>query len=62
MRWWYELKSIMRKLNRRHAEQEAEEEIRTHLELETREKIEAGLSLGRCALCGAAGIRQRCDS
>jgi putative ABC transport system permease protein len=44
MSWWYELKYIMRKLNRRHAEQEAEEEIRTHLELETREKIEAGLS------------------
>jgi predicted permease len=44
MRWWHELKYIMRKLNRRHAEEEAEEEIRTHLELETREKIEAGLS------------------
>jgi hypothetical protein len=44
MRWWCELKYIMRKLNRRHAEQEAEEETRTHLELETREKIEAGLS------------------
>jgi putative ABC transport system permease protein len=44
MRWWCELKYIMRKLNRRHAEQEAEEEIRTHLELETREKLEAGLS------------------
>jgi predicted permease len=44
MRWWSELKYIMRKLNRRQAEQEAEEEIRTHLELETREKIEAGLS------------------
>ncbi|MCI0389073.1 MAG: ABC transporter permease [Acidobacteria bacterium] len=44
MRWWYELKYIMRKLNRRRAEQEAEEEIQTHLGLETREKIEAGLS------------------
>src|SRR5215475_11606646 len=44
MHWWHELKYIMRKLNRRHAEQEAEEEIQTHLELETREKIEAGLS------------------
>jgi predicted permease len=44
MRWWSELKYIMRKLNRRQAEQEAEEEIQTHLELETREKIEAGLS------------------
>jgi predicted permease len=45
MGWWSELKYIMRKLNRKRAEQEAEEEIRTHLELETREKIEAGLSL-----------------
>src|SRR5262245_25684937 len=44
MHWWHELKYIMRKLNRRQAEQEAEEEIETHLELETREKIEAGLS------------------
>jgi putative ABC transport system permease protein len=44
MRWWSELKYIMRKLNRRRAEQEAEEEIQTHLELETSEKIEAGLS------------------
>src|SRR5262245_46264524 len=42
MRWWIELKYIMRKLNRRRAEQESEEEIQTHLELETREKIEAG--------------------
>jgi putative ABC transport system permease protein len=45
MRWWSELKYIMRKLNRRRAEQEAEEEIQTRLELEAREKIEAGLSL-----------------
>jgi putative ABC transport system permease protein len=44
MRWWCELKYTIRKLNRRRAEQEAEEEIQTHLELETREKIEAGLS------------------
>jgi hypothetical protein len=44
MRWWYELKYLMRKLNRRRAEQESEEEIRTHLEFETREKIEAGLT------------------
>jgi len=45
MRWHYELKYIMRKLNRRRAEREIEEEIQTHLELETREKIEASLSL-----------------
>jgi putative ABC transport system permease protein len=44
MSWWSELKYIMRKLNRKQAEQEAEEEIQTHLELETRDKIEAGLS------------------
>src|SRR5262247_798624 len=34
----------MRKLNRRRADRELEEEIRTHLELETQEKIEEGLS------------------
>jgi predicted permease len=44
MRWWHELKYLIRKLNRRRAEQEAEEEIRIHLEMETHEKIEAGLS------------------
>src|SRR5215813_9427788 len=45
MRWWSELKYLIRKLNRGRSEQEAEEEIQTHLELETREKIEDGLSL-----------------
>jgi hypothetical protein len=44
MRWWHELKYIMRKLYRRRAEQELEEEIQTHLELESCEKIEAGHS------------------
>jgi putative ABC transport system permease protein len=44
MRWWHELKYLVRKLNRRRAEQEAEEEIHTHLALEAREQIEAGLS------------------
>src|SRR5262245_32609280 len=44
MRWWHELKYLTRKLNRRRADQEAEEEIRSHLEMETREKIEEGLS------------------
>jgi macrolide transport system ATP-binding/permease protein len=44
MRWWHELRYLVRKLNRRRAEQELEEEIRTHIELETSEKIEAGLS------------------
>ena len=44
MRWWYELRYLVRKLNRRRSEQEAEEEIQTHLELEARWQIEAGLS------------------
>ena len=44
MRWWYELRYLVRKLNRRRSEQEAEEEIQTHLELEARGQIEAGLS------------------
>ena len=45
MRWWHELKYLVRRLNRKRAEQEAEEEIQTHLELETHEKIEEGHSL-----------------
>ena len=44
MRWWDELKYLMRKLNRKRADRELEEEIRTHLELETLEKIEEGFS------------------
>jgi macrolide transport system ATP-binding/permease protein len=44
MRWWHELRYLVWKLNRRRAEQELEEEIRTHIELETSEQIEAGLS------------------
>jgi putative ABC transport system permease protein len=44
MRWWNELKFLVRKLNRRRAEQELEKEIQAHLELETQEQIEAGLS------------------
>ncbi len=44
MRWWDEMKYLVRKLNRKRADQELEEEIRTHLELETQEKIEVGLS------------------
>src|SRR5262245_54867752 len=42
MRWWNEMKYLVRKLNRKRAYQELEEEIRTHLELETQEKIEEG--------------------
>jgi len=44
MRWWSELKYLVRKLNRRRADQELEEEILAHLEMETREKVNAGLS------------------
>src|SRR5215216_5025632 len=44
MRWWHELKFLVRKLNRRRAEKELEEEIRVHLQLEAQEQIEAGLS------------------
>jgi putative ABC transport system permease protein len=44
MRWWSELKYLVRKLNRRRAERELEEEIRLHLEMEAREKIADGLS------------------
>jgi putative ABC transport system permease protein len=43
MRWWHELKYFARKLNRKRADQELEEEIQTHLELETQERIETGL-------------------
>src|SRR5262245_23905705 len=44
MRWWSELKYLVRKLNRKRAEQELEEEVRLHMEMETREKIADGLS------------------
>jgi predicted permease len=44
VRWWNEMKYLVRKLNRKRADQELEEEIRTHLELETQEKIEEGFS------------------
>src|SRR6266540_2494281 len=44
MRWWSELKYLVRKLNRRRAERELQEEIGAHLEMETQEKINDGLS------------------
>ena len=44
MRWWSELKYLIRKLHRRRAESELQEEIRAHLEMETQEKINDGLS------------------
>src|SRR6187549_3604009 len=44
MRWWSELKYLVRKLNRGRAERELQEEINAHLEMETQEKIADGLS------------------
>lgn len=44
MRWWSELKYVVKKLNRRRAERELQEEINVHLELETEEKIAEGFS------------------
>src|SRR5262245_53175655 len=39
---WNEIKFLFRKLNRRRAERELEEEIGTHLEFERSEKVENG--------------------
>src|SRR5215468_882429 len=44
MRWWSELKYLVRKLNRKRADRELEEEIRAHLEIEALEKVDDGLS------------------
>lgn len=44
MRWWSELKYVVRKLDRRRAERELQEEIDAHLEMETWEKMADGLS------------------
>jgi putative ABC transport system permease protein len=44
MRWWSELKYFVRKLNRRRADRELEEEFRTHLEMAALEKVDDGLS------------------
>jgi putative ABC transport system permease protein len=44
MGWWNEVKFLAGKLNRRRAEQELEEEIRTHLQMETQEQMDAGLA------------------
>src|SRR5215510_3768802 len=44
MSWWSELKYLARKLNRRRADRELEEEIRAHLEMEALEKVDDGLS------------------
>src|SRR5215213_6364787 len=44
MGWWQEISYVTRRLDRRRAEAELEEEIRTHLELETEQNIESGMS------------------
>src|SRR5262245_28501518 len=44
MRWWSELKYVVKKLNRRRAERELQEELAAHLDMETQEKIADGLS------------------
>ena len=44
MRWWHELKFLVRKLDRQRADRELSEEIDAHLHIETQEQIEAGLS------------------
>jgi len=44
MRWWSELKYVVKKLNRKRAERELQEEIDAHLEMETQEKIADGIS------------------
>jgi putative ABC transport system permease protein len=44
MRLWYELKYLIRKLDRNRAEQELEDEIRAHLEMEAQHMQEGGIS------------------
>ena len=44
MNWWRQIPFIVRNLNRRRADQELDEEIRSHLEMETQLRIEDGLS------------------
>ncbi|HEU4508115.1 MAG TPA: ABC transporter permease [Pyrinomonadaceae bacterium] len=44
MRWWQELKYLARRIDRRRAEKELDEEIRAHLEFEIEENVAAGMS------------------
>jgi putative ABC transport system permease protein len=46
MSWWHELTYVVRRLDRRRAEEEMAEEIRTHLELEIERNVGAGMSPG----------------
>src|SRR5215216_2615226 len=44
MRLWQELLFVLRKLNRRRADEELEQEIRAHIELETEQNIREGMT------------------
>ena len=44
MGWWQELRFILQRIDRRRAEEELDEEIRAHLELEIEQNVEAGMS------------------
>jgi putative ABC transport system permease protein len=44
MAWWQELKYVLRRMDRRRAEKELDEEIRTHIELEIEQNIDGGMS------------------
>jgi putative ABC transport system permease protein len=44
MRWWHQIVYFVRRLDRKRAERELDEEIRTHLEMETRKNIEDGMA------------------
>src|SRR5919205_1762382 len=44
MRLWQELLFVLRKLNRRRADEELEQEIRAHIELETEQNIRDGMT------------------
>src|SRR5918997_6383948 len=44
MRWWQELKYVAGRIDRRRADKELDEEIRTHLEFEIEQNLAAGMS------------------
>src|SRR5260370_38135027 len=46
MRWLRELRYLVRRLNRRRADAELDDELRAHLELEIQGNIENGMSPG----------------
>ena len=59
MRWWSELKYLVRKLNRRRAERELQEEMAPPGDGDPGEDRRRALS-GGGAVCSPAGIWQRC--